>query len=94
MGVAASFRVRATLSGARTGFGVSIRRAGQDIATAVLAGTYVVDDLAAGDTVTLKVKVTGYRRSTWGSSRKVDLAVTSSATPTLTDVVRARAVRR
>ncbi len=44
--VAASFRVQAALSGAPTGFGVTIRRDGQDVTAAVLAGTYVVTDLA------------------------------------------------
>lgn len=91
--VADSFRVGANLSGASSGFGVRITSAGQDVTADVLAGTYVIDDLAAGDAVTLKVKVTAYGRSTWGASRKVDVTVASTATPTLTDVVRARAVR-
>ncbi|MCB1006144.1 MAG: hypothetical protein KDB35_18325 [Acidimicrobiales bacterium] len=92
--VTSSFRLAAAVSGAPTGFRVRVVRAGQDITDEVLAGTYVVADLAPGATATVKVKVTAFRRSTWGSSRKVDLTAASTATPALVDVVRARAVRR
>lgn len=91
--VPASFRLQAVLSGAPSGFGVVIRRAGQDITAAVLAGTYEVADLAPGDTATLTVRVTAFGRSVRGAVRKVDVTAASLATPTLSDVVRARAVR-
>lgn len=91
--VAADVRVGAVGSGASR-FSVTIRRSGQDVTAAVLAGTYVVEDLAPGATATLQVRVTAGGRSVVGSSRKVDVTVSSSATPTLVDVVRARATRR
>lgn len=68
--VADSFRVGANLSGAPSGFGVGITHAGQDVTADVRAGTYVIDDLAAGDAVTLKVKVTAYGRSTWAPAAR------------------------
>lgn len=91
--VPADVRVGAQGSGAAR-FTVAVRRDGNDITAAVLAGTYVVEDLAPGATVTVQVRVTAGGRSVVGTSRKVDLTVSSSATPTLVDVVRARATRR
>lgn len=91
--VAADVRLGGASTGA-SGFTVAVRRGGQDITAAVLTGTYVVRDLAPGATVTVQVRVTAGGRSVVGSSRKVDLTVSSSATPTLVDVVRARATRR
>ncbi len=91
--VAADVRLGGVTSGASR-FTVAVHRAGQDITAAVLAGTYVIEDLAPGATVTVQVRVTAGGRSVVGSSRKVDLTVSSSATPTLVDVVRARATRR
>ena len=91
--VAASIRLQAALSGAPSGFGVAIRRGTQDVTAEVLAGTYVVEDLAPGDTALLTVRVTAFGRSTRGAARKVDVTASSSATPTLSDVVRVRALR-
>ncbi len=50
--------------------------------------------MTAGDTATLTVRVTAFGRSAPGAVRKVDVTASSVATPTLSDVVRTRAVRR
>ena len=62
---------------------------------AVLAGTYPVNDLAPGATVSVKVKVkvTATTTSTSGAARNVDLTLSSTAGPSAKDKVRVRAVR-
>lgn len=88
----ASFRLRASGT-ATSGFTVKIVRDGVDITAAALAGTYPVNDLAPGATVSVKVKVTATTASAGGAARNVDLTLSSTAGPSAKDKVRVRAVR-
>ena len=86
-GAPATFRLRATASGA-AGFTLKIKRDGVDVTSQVLAGDYTLTDLAAGATVALKVKVTATTASARAAVRNVDLTLSSTAGPTAKDKFR------
>jgi hypothetical protein len=87
-----SINVRATLTGSSR-LMVAFFRGTADITSQVIAGTYTVANLAAGGQVTIEVRVTARLRSVAGSSRNIDVRLTSASAPGAVDVVRAHATR-
>lgn len=88
-----SFTVRGVDSGA-AGYKVTYFDAqGVNVTPAVKAGTYVVPNLTAGATTTLRVKIKATTASARGSAHNADVTVTSSNDAGARDVVRAKAKR-
>jgi len=88
-----SFNVRGVNTGA-AGYKVKYFDAdGVNITTAVKDGTYVVPNLAAGATVNLRVTIKAATTSVRGSGHNADVTVTSAASSSATDIVRAKVKR-
>jgi hypothetical protein len=66
---------------------------GLNVTPAVKAGTYVVPNVAAGASVTLRVTIKATTASTRGAAHNADVRVTSAASSSVTDIVRAKAKR-
>lgn len=89
-GLPASFVLKSTVTDG-TGFRVTYRDAGgADITSAVNAGTYSTGTLAAGQSVTIAMRVKVKSSAVQGAMAKIDLAARNGAGPFVRDVVRAR----
>ncbi|MEA2677161.1 MAG: hypothetical protein QOJ81_1302, partial [Chloroflexota bacterium] len=87
-----SFTVDANLSGSAS-FTVQFFSGATDITAAVLAGTYTVNNLAAGGQVTIEMRVTAAGNTLASATRNVDVFVNSNSEPSAMDVVRGHITR-
>jgi hypothetical protein len=83
-----SFKVLASWTGSPK-YTVTITRNNVDITSAVEAGTYSVNTLASGASVTLKVTITAQAGTPATASGNLDVKLTSKSAPTVSDIVRA-----
>ena len=86
-----SVRVRGDAGNAR--FRVRYVRAGVDVTSQVVGGTYVVPDLPSGAVATLLVDVRALPGAPPGATRTINVTLTSQATPTQRDRVKAVVAR-
>lgn len=75
------------------GYRVAYFQGRADITAQVHAGTFTLAGLASGASVTLKVKMTATSGAAAGSARNATITSRSATTPSVKDVVRARAER-
>ena len=87
-----SFTIDANLSGSSS-FTVQFFNGATNITAAVLAGTYTVNNLAAGAHVTIEVRVTAAGNTSAGATRNVDVFVNSNSEPSAMDSVRGHFTR-
>jgi hypothetical protein len=87
-----SFTVDANLSGSSS-FAVKFFSGTTDVTAAVLAGTYTVNNLAAGAQVTIEVRITAASNTVASATRNIDVIATSTSQPSATDVVRGHITR-
>ena len=87
-----SFTIDANLSGSSS-FTVQFFNGATDITAAVLAGTYTVNNLAAGAHVTIEIRVTAAGNTPASATRNVDVFVNSNSEPSVVDSVRGHFTR-
>jgi hypothetical protein len=88
-----SLKVRGVAAGA-SGYTVRYFRGTTDITSAVVAGSYAIENVAPGAYLDLKVKITVTTAATAGSTRSIVVTVKSKTVKTIKDVVQTRARRR
>ena len=87
-----SFLVDGSLSGSSK-FSVKFFRGATDITAQVMAGTYSINNLAAGAEVTIEIRVTAKSSTPASATRNIDVLVTSKSAPAAQDLVRGHVTR-